>query len=317
MRLRPAGADNFLKWRRTIDEHLELRRMTWDEYAMFSWLCTKASPRTGSLRTSWPTLGEQTGLTPNHVEKLCRALKRKRYVWYPAHRGARGRLVDVGIHKYPLAQGTYTDLSARFAAEVSADVPADVQANVHGSAPYPTRRRAEVLAEVPAELAGKTVATSRGSPRGRPRSDREREIDRDGRAGARDARAGQLPPRGEAIATPVAIGDLLASQPWWRPSADGPPSPTGTEAGAVVAGEGDDAMSPVRTSPRAGRRHPPWHDWRFEVVPREGGQDWPRDCPGDAQWRAMAARTARAETVAAHRRMTRDHPTPRDREASP
>ena len=33
MRPRPAGADNFLKWRRTIDEHLELRRMTWDEYA--------------------------------------------------------------------------------------------------------------------------------------------------------------------------------------------------------------------------------------------------------------------------------------------
>jgi len=29
---RPAGADNFLKWRRTIDEHLELGRLTWDEY---------------------------------------------------------------------------------------------------------------------------------------------------------------------------------------------------------------------------------------------------------------------------------------------
>lgn len=40
MRPRPAGADNFLKWRRSIDEHLELRRMTWDEYAMFNWLCT-------------------------------------------------------------------------------------------------------------------------------------------------------------------------------------------------------------------------------------------------------------------------------------
>jgi hypothetical protein len=90
VRPRPAGADNFLKWRRSIDEHLELRRMTWDEYAMFDWLCTKAHPRTGTLRTSWPTLGEQTGLTPNHVEKLCRALRRKRYVWYPRHRGARG-----------------------------------------------------------------------------------------------------------------------------------------------------------------------------------------------------------------------------------
>ena len=112
MRPRPAGADNFLRWRRSIDEHLELRRITWDEFAMFTWLCTKAAARTGTVRTSWPVLSEQTGLTANHVEKLCRALKRKRYIWYPIHRGARGRLVDVAIHKYPLAQGTYTDLSA-------------------------------------------------------------------------------------------------------------------------------------------------------------------------------------------------------------
>ncbi len=188
MKPRPAGADNFLKWRRTIDEHLELRRMTWDEYAMFSWLCTKASPRTGTLRTSWPTLGEQTGLTANHVEKLCRALKRKRYVWYPAHRGTRGRLVDVAIHKYPLAQGTYTDLSARFAAELPAEVPADVPADVSGAARHPARPRADVLAEVPAELAGKMAETSRGSPPGRLET-RERKRTRPRRRRACPARA--------------------------------------------------------------------------------------------------------------------------------
>ena len=243
MKPRPAGADNFLKWRRTIDEHLELRRMTWDEYAMFSWLCTKASPRTGTLRTSWPTLGEQTGLTANHVEKLCRALKRKRYVWYPAHRGARGRLVDVAIHKYPLAQGTYTDLSTRFAVELPAEVSADVPADVTRSARHLARPRADVLAEVPAELAGETVETSRGSPPGRLRRDRERDQDRDGDARvlrarrAHDARAGQVPPRGDDIATPVAIRELLATQPWWRPSADGPPIPTGVDAGTPTRHE--------------------------------------------------------------------------------
>ena len=227
MRLRPAGADNFLKWRRSIDEHLELRRMTFDEYAMFNWLCTKASARTGTLRTSWRTVGEQTGLTPNHVEKLCRALKRKRYVWYPAHPGIRGRLVDVAIHKYPLAQGTYTDLSARFAAEFLAEVPAEVAAATRA----PARRRAEVVAEVPAEVAGQMADTARGSPPGRPRPRRERERDQD-----RDGEARVL--RGEALATPVAIRDVLASQPWWRPSADGPPSPTGARGGAVAAREG-------------------------------------------------------------------------------
>ena len=29
---RPAGADNFLKWRSTIDEHLEAGRLSWHEY---------------------------------------------------------------------------------------------------------------------------------------------------------------------------------------------------------------------------------------------------------------------------------------------
>ncbi len=113
-RIRPDGADNYLKWRRTIDEHLELRRLVFAEYGMFNWLCTKANPWTGTARTSWPTLAEQTGLSRTYVEKLCRSLKRKRYVWYPSHRGKRGRLVEVTIDKFPLAGDTYTDLSARF-----------------------------------------------------------------------------------------------------------------------------------------------------------------------------------------------------------
>src|SRR3989304_1477757 len=99
---RPAGADNSLRWRRTIDEHLELRRINWHEYAMFSWLCTKADPRTGCVRTSWPVLAEQTGLTPRHVEKLCRSLRRKGYVAYPIHQGKRRVLVELAINKFPL-----------------------------------------------------------------------------------------------------------------------------------------------------------------------------------------------------------------------
>src|SRR5262250_1494885 len=84
---RPAGADNYLRWRRTIDEHLELRRITWHEYGMFNWLCTKASPQDGRVRTSWPILAEQTSLSPGHVEKLCRSLRNKGYIGYPEHRG--------------------------------------------------------------------------------------------------------------------------------------------------------------------------------------------------------------------------------------
>jgi hypothetical protein len=73
----PAGANNYLKWRRTIDEHLELRRISWNEYGMFSWLCTKADPHVGTLRTSWPTLAAQTRLSASFVERLCRGLRSK------------------------------------------------------------------------------------------------------------------------------------------------------------------------------------------------------------------------------------------------
>ena len=250
MKKRPTGADNFLKLRRSIDEHLELGRITWGEFGMFVWLCVKASPRTGIVRTGWPTLALQTGLSADRVEQLCRALRRKRYVWYPSHRGSRGRLIELAIDKYPTVDGGYTDVSARFGSAgaegrpvgLPAEVPADLvsrSAMLARRAPgSPTELGRSAAANVskPTELPGETREESRGSPPGRPRRDREREQDRDGDARvlrarrAHDARAGQPPPRGEEIATPVAIRDLLATQPWWRPPADGRPSPTGAEA---------------------------------------------------------------------------------------
>lgn len=108
--MRPAGADNFLKWRRSIDEHLELGRLSWDEYGMFSWLCTKADPYTGRLRTSWTIIGSQTRLGAKRVEQLCRGLKVKGYVGYAERRGSR-TLAEVTIDKFPLRDGTYTALA--------------------------------------------------------------------------------------------------------------------------------------------------------------------------------------------------------------
>jgi hypothetical protein len=107
---RPAGADNFLKWRRNIDEHLELGRLSWDEYGMFSWLCTKADPYTGRLRTSWTIIGSQTRLGAKRVEQLCRGLKAKGYIGYAERRGSR-TLAEVTIDKFPLRDGTYTALA--------------------------------------------------------------------------------------------------------------------------------------------------------------------------------------------------------------
>ena len=130
LRPRPAGADDFVKWRRSIDEHLELGHLTWDEYGMFNWLCTKADPRRGVLRTSWTVLAGQTRLGAKHVEKLCRGLKGKGYIDYPEHRGWR-TLVNVAIDKFPLRDGTYTALGQPPGAG-PADVPAKVAGELEG-----------------------------------------------------------------------------------------------------------------------------------------------------------------------------------------
>lgn len=156
---RPAGADNYLRWRRTIDEHLELRRISWHEYAMFSWLCTKADPRTGRVRTSWPVLAEQTGLAARHVEKLCRGLRRKGYVAYPTHQGKRRVLVELAINKFPLMDGSYTALRSRgdgSGAEARAETTAKAEA------------------EVPAQLGDQKLSESATSLGGRSRK-RERD----------------------------------------------------------------------------------------------------------------------------------------------
>ena len=79
---------------------------------MFNWLCTKADPRTGTLRTSWPTLAEQTTLSANHAGKLCRSLREKGYIAFPEHRGRHGSLVELAIDKFPLADGTYLTLAS-------------------------------------------------------------------------------------------------------------------------------------------------------------------------------------------------------------
>ena len=123
---------------------------------MFNWLCTKADPRTGTLRTSWLTLAEQTTLSANYVGKLCRSLKEKGYIAFPEHRGRHGSLVELAIDKFPLADGTYLAL-ANSAGRTPAEVPA------------------EVLAEVPAELGTQKSTVTATSPGGRER-ERKREV---------------------------------------------------------------------------------------------------------------------------------------------
>ena len=105
----PAGADD-LRWCRALEEGLELHRISFHEYAMVRWLDMKADPDTGIVRTNWLILAQQTGLTANQVEQLCRAaLRTKGYVSYPAHRGQRRILVELVISPSPPADGADRD----------------------------------------------------------------------------------------------------------------------------------------------------------------------------------------------------------------
>jgi len=151
---RPAGADNYLRWRRTIDEHLELGRLTWDEYGLFGWICLKADPHTGTLRTRWTVLAEQTTLAVNYVCKLGGSLKRKGYIDYPEHRGQRGKLVELAIDKFPMADGTYTSL-ARSSGGTQAELPAQLPAELEG----------QNLGESRTSLGGRSRKRSRSSLR--------------------------------------------------------------------------------------------------------------------------------------------------------
>jgi hypothetical protein len=194
MRPRPAGADDFVKWRRSIDEHLELGLLTWDEYGMFNWLCTKADPRRGTLRTSWTVLAGQTRLGAKHVEKLCRGLKGKGYIDYPEHRGWR-TLVHVGIDKFPLRDGTYTALP-----------------RAPGASP----------AEAPGELGGQAPEESTGSPAGRVRERSRSSLRvRSADASTETSTIEERPGRAEALAAaPRALRETVELY-WLKTGRDG------------------------------------------------------------------------------------------------
>ena len=178
------GRRGFVKWPRAVLDELELRRLSWNEYAMLSWLFTRADPYRGSVRTSWGMIALETGLSANQAEKLCRSLRGKGHVAYPPHPGAGRRLFELVLDGFPLAGGGVTDLAAR---------------------------RGGAAAEVPAEVASPPPVESRTWPPQRSEiREREQERERD-RSVDRDQEAS------DARMDPVALRTLLRSQPWWRP----------------------------------------------------------------------------------------------------
>ena len=103
----PAGAAHDFGWRDSLaEQHLESGRIRFDEYAMFTWLCGQVDPDTRVVRASWRVLAQQTGLSSNRVETLCRRLRRKGHIAYRNHRTPRRCvLVDLVVVHVALADG--------------------------------------------------------------------------------------------------------------------------------------------------------------------------------------------------------------------
>jgi len=102
-----AGVDNYFCWCCMIDEYLELCCISWHEYGMFSWLCTKVDPCMGWVCTSWFIFVEQIGFIVNYVEKLCRVLWHKCYVGYFIYCGMCRIFMELVIDKFLLVDGSY------------------------------------------------------------------------------------------------------------------------------------------------------------------------------------------------------------------
>ncbi len=104
---------NFLIWRKGIIEHVRKGKLNLKEYAVFGWICTLASPFTGSLQTSFHTLADDLNTNSEEIRYICRCLKNEQYIWYPLHQGKRAPII-IEINKYLLPDGKYTELSSRF-----------------------------------------------------------------------------------------------------------------------------------------------------------------------------------------------------------
>jgi uncharacterized phage protein (TIGR02220 family) len=123
--MRTQKDDNFLKWRRGITEHVLEGRLTFEEYGLFSWICTMANPYTGILLTNFSQLSYQLRISREKARYLCNNLKRKRYIWFDIKQGQRN-FTKLYIAKFPLPDGTFSVLPNRVSEapyEVEALIP--------------------------------------------------------------------------------------------------------------------------------------------------------------------------------------------------
>ena len=133
---RPAGADNFLKWRRSIDEHLELGRLTWDEYGDVQLALHEGRPAHGDgCARAGPSSAEQTRLEGQ------------------ARREALPRPEDQGLHRLPRA----SRLRERWWKSRSTNFRS--RRHLHGA--RPTARRVASAAEVGERNSRPTGASAR------------------------------------------------------------------------------------------------------------------------------------------------------------
>ena len=107
-----------------VDEwkyELDLGEISWEELDVLLWHWMKANPNTGKTSLSYPRLAKELKnrfpyikkQLPNKLNKIMISLKAQQRLWFKRHSGS-NKPTKVELHKFPLINGEYTDISYRF-----------------------------------------------------------------------------------------------------------------------------------------------------------------------------------------------------------
>lgn len=100
---------------RHFRDHYINKELTFLEYHLLMWLMMSATPKTGSVSTSYAALEADFGgkYNKNSINKVMLSLKRKRYIWFRDHAGSRASF-NVYIGSFLLRSGNLSDISDYF-----------------------------------------------------------------------------------------------------------------------------------------------------------------------------------------------------------
>ena len=106
---KPSTANNYVKLRRGLLDHLINGNITWDQYAFYTILLIKANSDTGIVMVNYSALAREIKQGVQVVRRFCIALAQVGFILVQVGKAGSPKPVQVIIHKYPCSDGHYTN----------------------------------------------------------------------------------------------------------------------------------------------------------------------------------------------------------------